>query len=182
MGRKQADDFENAIFPFVSRKKTKGQEKSDVGGKKKCNYIFLECHANSYWCFCVHASLSYFFPPPSIFSSCEWYNETFNFAYNLENGFYQTDFWVFCCVEKVIHGKLWSECSGGDDESLFILHQIGCRPPLTHANIAPSQITFFATCLENVFAFFRSCLIKKKEKLDRKNNESEHNTTRHLQQ
>lgn len=46
-GGRVADDFENAIFSFVSIKK--GQE--EMLGGKKCNYISLESQANSYWCF-----------------------------------------------------------------------------------------------------------------------------------
>lgn len=45
----------------------------------------------------------------------QWYNETFNFAYNLENGFCKQTFKFsyFLWVEKVIHGKLWRGGRGG---------------------------------------------------------------------
>lgn len=63
-------------------------------------------------------------------------------------------------VGKVIHGKLCSGDSGVGVMNHVVDFMVNFRPPLTHANIAPSKITFFATCSENIFVF-RGCLIKK---------------------
>lgn len=106
----------------------------------------LECNANN----CCYFHLPFF---PLIAPTREWYNETFNFAYNLENGFSKQYFKFLLVVTVGRESDSWELClvvRGGciDMESSpsparYWLMQIW----------RTSKITFaFATCYENIFA------------------------------
>lgn len=89
------------LFPFVSTKE-KGPEKGNV--------ITFSLRMPCKQLLCSARGASDDSHPPR--NHREWYKETFNFAYNLENGFSEQTLLIFfrlAALEgKVIHGKLWA--------------------------------------------------------------------------
>lgn len=119
MRKKRGSWWLERNFFICQRNKNRRRDRAEVAGGEKCNYIFARMRCKQ------------LLGSDRLEAIREWYKETFNFAYNLENGFSPKQ-------TKVIHGKVWAEA--GAMTQRVESYMFGAS--LIHANIAPNEITF----------------------------------------